>query len=98
MNKFYTYIIANQDNSAFFVGSTGNLPQRIYKHKNKTYKNSFTEKHNLDKLVYFEEFAEMELANLREKQVKSWSKNKTKKLINKTNPEWNELYNDIKMH
>ena len=96
MKKFNAYIIANQDNSAFFVGSTGNLPQRISKHKNKTYKNSFTEKHNLDKLVYFEGFDNMELANLREKQVKSWSKNKTKKLINKTNPDWNELFDEIK--
>lgn len=95
MEKFNTYIITNKDNSALFVGSTGNLSQRIFKHKNKTYKNSFTEKHNLDKLVYYEGFETMEQATLREKQVKSWSKNKTKKLVNKLNAEWRDLYDDI---
>jgi putative endonuclease len=96
MKKFNTYIITNKETSALFVGSTGNLPQRIHKHKNKTYKNSYTEKHNLDKLVYFEGFDTMKEANTREAQVKSWSKNKTKKLINKLNPELNDLYEDIK--
>ena len=95
MKKIYTYIITNRDKDTLFVSTTDNLAQRISDHKEKTYRNKFVLKNRLEKLVYYEALEDMELATLREKQIKSWSKNKTKKLINKINPEWNDLYNDI---
>jgi putative endonuclease len=67
------------------------LNQRIYQHKNKLVK-GFSAKYNLDKLVYFELFENMESAILREKRLKKWHRDWKNKLINELNPDWLDLY------
>ena len=67
------------------------LNQRIYQHKNKLVK-GFSAKYNLDKLVYFELFENMESAILREKRLKKWRRDWKNKLINELNPDWLDLY------
>ncbi len=66
------------------------MPRRIYEHKNKLVK-GFTEKYNVDKLVYFEQTENVQSALRREKQLKNWHKNWKINLINSFNPEWKEL-------
>jgi putative endonuclease len=87
---FYAYILANASNSVLYVGVTNNLERRIFQHKNKLLK-GFTKKYNVDKLVYFETFDDIELAISREKQLKGYSRAKKEELINKSNKEWSEL-------
>lgn len=67
------------------------LDQRIYQHKNKLIK-GFSAKYNLDKLVYFELFENMESAILREKRLKKWHRDWKNKLISELNPDWLDLY------
>ena len=75
---------------------TSNLPQRIVQHKEKTYKNSFSARYNLDKLVYYEQFQMIGDAIGREKQLKAGSRAKKIALITTLNPNWEDLYEDIK--
>jgi len=70
MPKYYSvYIITNSRNTVLYTGVTGNLAARIYYHKNKSV-SSFSSKYNLEKLVYYEVYEEINLAIAREKQIK----------------------------
>ena len=88
------YIVTNKRNGTLYTGVTSNLPKRISEHKNKTIR-GFTSKYDCDRLVYFEIYDDMEQAILREKQIKGSSRNKKIALIEKDNPEWNDLYSNI---
>jgi putative endonuclease len=74
-----------------YTGVTSDLEQRVFDHKTKRYKGSFTEKYNCDKLLYFEEFDEIENAIHREKQLKKYRREWKEDLINKMNPDWKDL-------
>ena len=89
------YIITNKNNTVLYTGVTSDLRRRIYEHKNHLYKNSFTDKYNVEKLIYFETFHSIEEAISREKQIKAGSRNKKIDLINSINPKWNDLYPEI---
>lgn len=73
---------------------SADLVKRIWDHKNKSYF-GFTNKYNLDKLVYYELFDDIINAIIREKQLKAGSRQKKIDLINKMNPEWKDLYSQI---
>ncbi len=88
------YIITNASHKTLYTGVTSNLVQRIYQHKNKMI-DGFSAKYNCNKLVYFEIFTDMENAILREKQIKGGSRQKKIDLIEKLNPKWLDLYDDI---
>jgi putative endonuclease len=92
----FVYITTTKNNTALYTGSTSDLPGRIFQHKNKVFPNSFTARYNVDKLVYFEYFDRIEEAIDRERQIKSWKRIKKEQLISNYNPEWRELYDDIK--
>lgn len=85
------YIITNRHNTTLYTGVTSNLIQRIYQHKHKLMK-GFSSTYNLDKLVYFEQFNDMESAILREKRLKKWNRDWKNRLINEFNPSWTDLY------
>jgi putative endonuclease len=92
----HVYIITNQHNTTLYVGVTSALPQRVLDHKNKKYPKSFTARYNLNKLVYYE-FHELIMSGIeRENQLKAGSRSKKEDLINGMNPEWRDLYDDIK--
>jgi putative endonuclease len=74
---------------------TNDLSRRIFEHKNKL-NNSFTKKYNLDKLVYFELFSEINDAIRREKELKKWRREKKNKLVETMNPLWRDLSLDFK--
>lgn len=89
------YIITNKPKGVLYIGETKRLKKRIYQHKNKVHPTTFSARYNLDKLVYFENHEIKEEAKLREKQMKKWKRDWKIKLIEKTNPNWLDLYNDL---
>lgn len=95
MKQSYVYIITNKNNTVLYTGVTSNLIERMYKHKKNLYENSFTKRYNVNKLIYFEVFENIELAIQREKHIKHWNRAWKEEIINKTNPNWNDLYNEI---
>jgi len=67
--SYFFYILTNKTNRVLYVGITNNLQRRIFEHKNKNVE-GFTEKYNLNKLVFFEEFKEINDAIASEKKIK----------------------------
>lgn len=96
MKPGFIYIITNRNNTVLYIGVTSNLPQRILQHKTKHYKNSFSARYNLDKLVYYETFQMIGEAIGREKQLKAGNRATKEKLINSINAEWRDLYEEIR--
>jgi len=94
-NSFYIYILTNWTNKVIYIGVTNDLSRRIFEHKNKL-NNGFTKKYNLDKLVYFELFSEINDAIRREKELKKWRREKKNKLVETMNPLWRDLSLDFK--
>jgi putative endonuclease len=92
--QYYIYIMTNKINTVLYTGVTSDLKKRIWEHKERIVK-GFTEKYNINKLIYFEIFNDPENAILREKQIKAGSRNKKIKLIKEINPEWKDLYNKL---
>jgi putative endonuclease len=90
----YIYFMSNQHNNVLYVGVTNDLVRRVAEHKGKINK-GFTYKYNVDKLVYFEQFSLMIDAIAREKQLKNWKREWKDALINKENPQWNDLSETI---
>ena len=78
-----------------YTGVTSNLMRRVYEHKNHLDPDSFTSKYNVTRLVYFEETSDIKAAIEREKQIKSWNRNRKTSLIMEKNPQWIDLYNQI---
>ena len=89
--QYYVYIVTNKRNTTLYTGVTSNLARRIFEHKQKLVK-GFTKRYNLDKLVYYELFKDVNDAIAREKQIKGGSRQKKVDLIEKVNPEWRDLY------
>ena len=94
LKRFYVYILASQRNGTLYIGITNNLRRRIFEHKNKIIK-GFTTKYNVDKLVYWETYAAPGQAIYREKEMKEWRRRNKTNLIEKDNPTWRDLYNDL---
>ena len=88
--QYCIYILSNKNNTVLYTGVTNNLPRRIYEHKAKLV-DGFTKRYNLNKLVYYEVFDQVEYAILREKQIKGGSRAKKIALIISMNPKWLDL-------
>lgn len=88
--QYYIYLLTNKSNKVLYTGVTNNLERRIYEHKNKLIE-GFTSKYNLQKLVYYEVFDDINYAISREKEIKGWIRDKKNLLIEKLNPNWNDL-------
>ena len=94
---YYVYILTNKNHTVLYTGVTNDIVRRCYEHKNKLIK-GFTEKYNVDELVYFEIFDFVELAIGREKQIKKFSRIKKEALITKFNLSWKNLYIENKVN
>jgi putative endonuclease len=92
--QYYVYIMTNSKNTVLYVGVTNDLIKRVYEHKAKL-ADGFTKKYNIVKLVYYEVFEDIENAILREKQIKAGSRQKKIQLIDSTNREWRDLYDEL---
>lgn len=94
MKTFYDYIIASGKNGTIYNGVTNNLIKRVAQHKRKEIK-GFTWKYEVSKLVWYEQTNDISFAIQREKQIKKWNRKWKIRLIEKENPEWNDLYFEI---
>lgn len=95
MNKrFYVYILAKARNSTFYVGVTSDLPKRVWEHKTEAVE-GFTQKYGVKTLVYYEIFDDAENALRREKRLKKWPREWKMRVIERMNPDWRDLYEDI---
>ena len=94
MKSFYVYIMANGRNGTLYVGSTSDLVKRAWEHKNKVIP-GFTARYNVHILVFYEVHETYVEAARREKRFKNWRRQWKLNLIEKLNPEWHDLYEDI---
>ena len=91
MREFgYVYILASGFKH-LYIGVTSSIEQRIFDHKNGKFPGSFTDRYNINQLVYFERYVDIRAAIAREKQLKRWSRIKKIRLIVATNPDWKDL-------
>lgn len=90
----YVYLLTNKHNNVLYTGVTNDLIRRVYEHKNKLVA-GFTQKYNVDRLVYYEVCGSIVVAIEREKQIKGWSPKKKQDLINTLNPKWDDLYRSL---
>ena len=95
-SHFWTYIVASRKNGTLYIGHTDNLAERIWQHKTKAIK-GFTSKYGCDRLVWCEAFTTREEAFARERRLKEWRRAWKIKLIETSNPDWNDLYDTISM-
>jgi putative endonuclease len=85
--------MTNMHNTVLYTGVTNNLQRRVLEHQAGT-GSKFTKKYNLTKLVYFECGDDVNIAILREKQIKAGSRKKKIEMIESHNPEWKDLYEE----
>ena len=91
MEGYYIYIITNnKSNTILYIGVTNNLIRRLDEHKKKSIE-GFSQKYNLTKLLYFEQFSDIKQALEREKQLKRWHRQWKINFIRKTNPDFEDL-------
>jgi putative endonuclease len=88
---FYVYILASKVGGTLYVGVTNDLVRRVAEHRFKVVE-GFTEKYNVVRLVYFEQFDDPENAIRREKRLKKWNRAWKVRLIEENNPNWDDLY------
>lgn len=86
---YYIYILTNKSNT-LYVGVTNDLERRIAEHSFKSI-SSFTSKYNLNKLVFYQEFSDINDAIAAEKKIKGWTRKKKMELIKTINPEFKDL-------
>lgn len=88
--EFYLYIATNYNNRVLYIGMTNNILRRIHEHRNKLVK-GFTQKYNINKLVYIAIFPTALEAITVEKKIKGWTRAKKIALIKSQNPNWENL-------
>ena len=93
MKKYYVYILTNKKDGVLYIGFTDDLERRIREHKLKEVK-GFTQKYNLDQLVYFEEYDNSYKAFERERRLKVWKRQWKIDLIENENLNWSDLAKD----
>jgi putative endonuclease len=90
------YIMTNQRNGTLYVGVTSRLVERICEHRTGAYKDSFTEKYNCKLLVYYSVLISIEEAIAEEKRIKAGNRKSKLRLIENMNPQWKDLWEEIK--
>jgi putative endonuclease len=95
MPKFpCVYILASQRNGTLYIGVTSDLIKRVWQHKNDLV-DGFTKKYKVHSLVWYESHETMESALKREKNIKKWNREWKLALIERSNPQWQDLYVDL---
>jgi putative endonuclease len=94
MADYFVYILTNKPRGTLYVGVTNDLVRRIYEHREGAIP-GFTKRYGLKQLVYFERYDTPAAAIQREKNIKHWSRAWKLDLVNSSNPQWRDLYDDI---
>lgn len=90
MKTYYVYILASKKDGVLYIGITNSLERRVLEHKSKQLK-SFTERYFVHRLVYYEYYHDVNEAIYREKCLKRWKRDWKIRLIEKENPNWDDL-------
>lgn len=90
MKQYHVYLMSSFKQT-LYIGVTNDLARRVYQHKTKAHPDSFTARYNIDRLVYFETFGDVQAAIAREKEIKGWRRSKKVALIESHNPTWKDL-------
>ena len=91
---YYAYFMSNRPGGTIYAGVTNDLVRRVHEHRTKAVP-GFTVRYNLERLVYFETHETAALAIQREKTVKHWVRAWKVALIEKDNPDWNDMFDEI---
>jgi putative endonuclease len=94
IKMFYVYILCSKRNGTLYTGITSDLIKRVYEHKNDLVA-GFTQKYKVHSLVWYERHETAESAIMREKRIKKWNRDWKLNLIEKTNPQWRDLFETI---
>ena len=94
MKTYFVYILANRKEGTIYIGITSDIIRRVYEHKAKA-GDGFTAEYNVDRLVYFEQHSDVLEAIAREKKLKRWRREWKIELIQRGNPDWRDLYDDL---
>ena len=94
MTEAAVYIMASRRNGTLYIGVTSDLVGRVWQHKH-DFVPSFTSRHAVHMLVYYQQTEEMPSAITREKQLKKWNRAWKIRLIEEVNPYWNDLYDSL---
>ncbi len=90
-HRYFVYMLASQRNGTLYVGVTGNLAKRIAEHRDDI-REGFSKKYGVHMLVWFEEYGDVQDAILREKRIKKWNRSWKLELIERGNPDWEDLF------
>jgi len=94
-DEFYVYIMTNKYHGTLYTGFTDDIFRRAKEHKEKVYSKSFTARYNLDKLVFYTSFQTADEAYDYEKKLKRWKRKFKIELIEETNKDWRDLFDDF---
>jgi putative endonuclease len=93
--QFYVYVMASGKRGTIYTGVTSDIVSRVYQHKTHYFPDSFTARYNVNRLVWYELQDAADTAIRRERQIKEWRRGWKVELIQKTNPTWRDLWDDI---
>jgi putative endonuclease len=94
MATYFVYILASRRNGTLYIGVTGGLSRRAYEHKEGILE-GFTKRYGVKLLVYYESYDDIRNAIQREKNLKKWPRAWKIALIERNNPDWRDLYDDL---
>ncbi len=94
MKTYYVYIMASKKNGTLYLGVTNNLVKRVWQHKNNV-QEGFTKKYEVHRLVWYQASTDIKVIIQREKQMKKWRRKWKINLIEKENPNWDDLYEGL---
>ena len=92
--SYFVYIMTNKKHGTLYTGVTNDLVKRTYQHKEGQVE-GFTHKHGLKHLVWYEPFDDIEQAIAQEKRIKRWRREWKLQLVEKQNPDWDDLWEEI---
>jgi putative endonuclease len=88
---FWVYILASKIGGTLYIGVTNDLVRRVFEHRSEVVR-GFTKRYSVHRLVYFEQFSDIESAIRREKRLKKWNRAWKIRLIEEANPNWDDLF------
>jgi putative endonuclease len=94
VRQYYVYILASRPGGALYIGVTNDLIRRVAEHRQGLVK-GHTKRYGIDRLVYFEPYADVRDAIQREKNMKPWPRVYKTRLIAQSNPAWRDLYEEV---
>ncbi|HTQ83693.1 MAG TPA: GIY-YIG nuclease family protein [Pseudolabrys sp.] len=91
---YYVYLLASERNGTLYLGVTNDLVRRVHEHKSKIVR-GFSQRYDIGRLVWFETYDDPTNAIAREKDIKKWRRAWKLRLIEESNPQWVDLYEQI---